>query len=186
MKRGIALILALVLLTLGIGCAAPVQQQQVPLSQSIKAELVNCAPSFFGAESICLVSGFKVSNTSSQGVWVSMSYNLFCNGDLVSGSVMPRFYIPAKQNVSVQDSIALGYTPYFLKFWLSCSNDVPTALKQVAPLWKAMGGKQPANMPQEIWDSTTAQKPLYKADVTLQVSDGMQSDVLNQTLEWSE
>jgi hypothetical protein len=175
-------LIAVFILILG-GCAG----EKAPAAE-IKAADVNmttCLPSFLGAESICLSPTFRIRNPNDFIVGVELSYSLNSGGSTVGTSQIAMVYVPPGGTVEVRDAIVVPFFAWLTMEALS-GKGLKEALTVVAPLWKGLGGKRPAAVPEALWDTPPTEKTALEADVSIIVSSGAVQKLFPVKLQWQE
>jgi hypothetical protein len=141
--------------------------------KDVIVDLVSCNVAYSGPDNICLIPVFKLSNVSNQLISATFDYNLKIDDQLMGSAQMPTIYIPSKAEIIQRDSVVVVYRSWFASFYF-VGNSPGQAIKAVLPLWKALGGKEPAKIPEGLWDKIEPTKSKIAADgsVTLKLSDG--------------
>ena len=148
----------------------PVQSAEI---KSINAELVSWAPAFSGKDNICIVPIFKFSNPNDKMISASIDYTLSLAGQLIGSAQLPTIYIPAGEIVNQRDSVVIVYRSWFARLYFE-GKSPGAALKAILPLWKGMGGKEPAKVPQGMWSKISATKfqIIAEGSITVGTPDG--------------
>jgi len=142
--------------------------------QPIQVELVSSLPSFTGAETICLVPVFKLSNPNRQMISATIDYTLIRGGQELGSAQMQPVYIPGGKSIHQRDSMVVEYLAWFAKENSRPMSKAAEVLKIILPLWKGMDGKEPAKLPEGLWTQVQAKALPMVADgsVTVSAEDG--------------
>lgn len=141
--------------------------------KAINVELESCMPVFSGKDNICLVPIFKLSNPNDQSVSATMDYTLSLAGQILGSAQMPTIYIPSGGTGDQKDIVVMVYRSWFARLYFQ-GNSPGEALKIILPLWKGMGGKEPAKVPKGMWSniSATTSQIIAEGSITLVAADG--------------
>ncbi len=185
MRRLIMIIVLTVMpvLMVFLGCA----QEQPPTAPLEPADvtMTSCLPSFLGAESICLIPLFRISNPNDFMIGLDLEYGLKVEGRLVGKSQVPRVYVPSSGTTEVKDAIVIPFMGWFAGEAMGGKTPAE-AMMVVAPLWKGLGGKRPAAVPEALWDTLEISKPGIVADAYIIVSTGTSQEVFTLSTQWQE
>ena len=116
---------------------------------------------------------FKVSNPNEYLVSVDLSYTLHLEDEVIAGSQVPTFYVPEQGEVTVRDVVGVVYMGWLSKCALSkidIAGSMPAAIQYVTPFWKQIGGKRPAAVPEELWDTIEPADAVAVSKVSVVVS----------------
>lgn len=141
--------------------------------KTIGVELDSCKPVFAGKDNICLVPIFRLSNPNDQLVTATIDYSLRFGGQILGSAQMPTIYIPSGKTVDQKDIVVMVYRSWFARLYFE-GKSPGAALKVMLPLWKGMGGKEPAKVPKGMWPKIPATdlKILAEGSITLETEDG--------------
>lgn len=165
------------------GCA----KEEVPTTalEPVDARMITCLPSFVGAESICLTPIFKINNPNDFLIGVDLEYSLEVEGQLVGKSQVPKVYVPANGTIEVRDAVVIPFMSWFAGEIVGGKS--PTeSIMLVAPIWKGLGGKRPAPVPEAVWDNLEISKPAIVADGSIVVATETSQKLFLVTMQWQE
>ena len=179
----IVIVLTVVPILIFAGCAK--EQVSTAALEPADVSMTTCLPSFVGAESICLTPIFKISNPNNFLVGVDLEYSLEAGGQFVGKSQILRAYIPANGTVEVKDAIVIPFMAWFPEQIIG-GKSPEEAMGLVAPIWKGLGGKRPAAVPEAVWDSLEVSKPAMVADGSIIVATETSQKLFLFTSQWQE
>ena len=165
------------------GCAP--EEPPTAALEPADVTMTSCLPSFVGAESICLTPIFSISNPNDFMIGVDLEYGLEVEGELVGKSQVPKVYVPSGGTVEVRDAIVIPFMGWFAGAAIG-GKPPAEAMMLVAPLWKGLGGKRPAAVPEALWDTLEISKPAIVADASIIVSTETSQKVLRVSSRWQE
>ena len=150
----------------------PVAAHSVEL-KAIGVELDSCKPVFAGSDNICLAPIFKLSNPNDQLITATIDYSLRFGGQILGSAQMPTIYLPAGKSLFQKDIVVMVYRSWFARLYFE-GNSPGAAMKVMLPLWKGMGGKEPAKVPKGMWSKIPATDLKIQAEgsITLETEDG--------------
>ena len=136
-------------------------------AKDVSVEFMSGLPSFVGAESVVIKPIFKIKNPNDYMVSVDISYTLFFADETLGCSQLPKLYVPANSEVVVNDSIVISFMGWFSSDLLAATVPMPQVLGKILPIWKGLGGKQPALAKNEQWEATSPSKVVLTADMAI-------------------
>lgn len=171
--KAIKVVLRINFLLLVIGlCMQPIGAYCTEL-KTINVTLGSCMPIFSGKDNICLVPIFKLSNPNDQLVSATIGYKLNLAGQILGSAQMPTIYIPSGSTVDQKDIVVIAYRSWFARLYFQ-GKSPGEALKVILPIWKGMGGKEPAKVPKGMWSKIKANTSqiIVEGSMTLGAKDG--------------
>ena len=144
--------------------------------KSIDVQLNYITPAIVGKDNICLVPMFRLSNPNDQLLSATLGYALTLDGQILGSAQMPTIYIPPGKGTFQKDVVVIEYGSWFANLYFA-GKGPGEALKVILPLWKAMGGEEPAKLPEGLWAKTEATISQIAAEGTISVKtqDGDES-----------
>ena len=149
------------------------------------ANMVICLPSFAGSESISLTPIFKISNPNDFLVEVMMDYKLEAGNQFVGKSMVSTVFIPPNKTIEIKDTIVISFKASFVSEVFG-GKSKKEAVMVVAPLWKSLGGKRPATLPEALWNKIPEKKPAMRARGSIFVAAEAGQEIFHFTTEWQD
>ena len=136
----------------------------------ISVELESCNAIFSGKDNVCLVPIFKLSNPNDQLILATIDYSLRFGGQILGSAQMPTTYLPTEGIMDQRDAIVLIYKSWFVRLYFE-GKSPGEAMKILLPLWKGLGGKEPAKVPEGMWSKIAATKSKIEAEGSITLAD---------------
>jgi len=168
------------LLLSGVGNGATKPDFEPPV-----VTMITCLPSFAGSESISLTPEFTITNPNDCLIGLTLDYKLKAGDQLVGTSMVPTLYVPAKGQVQVRDTVIMPFMAWFASELVS-GKSKKEAVGIVAPLWKGLGAKRPAALPEELWKKLPDNKPAMTATGSVFITTESGQKMFRFTSEWQD
>jgi hypothetical protein len=147
--------------------------------------MIICLPSFAGSESIFLTPMFTIRNSNNSLAEVRMDYTLEAGDQYLGKSTIPVLYIPPNKTIELKDAIVISFKPWFVSEVFG-GKSKKEALMIVAPLWKSLGGKRPAAVPEELWNKLPDKKQTMRVTGSVFVATEGIQEICHFTSEWQD
>jgi len=126
--------------------------------KSINVELESCNVVFSSKDNICLLPIFKIFNPNNKIGLVAIDYTMRIEGEILGSGQLPTVYLPSEKTIQQRECMMIEYKSWFAKLYFQ-GKSPGEALQVLLPLWKSLGGQEPAGLPEGMWSKFSATEP---------------------------